>query len=66
MYYILIKVYGVKALNGICDLFPKLSKYENPPHIELDKVPKYSVKILLFRNILEQLYTLSRSIEKNL
>ncbi len=66
MYYKINKVYGVKALNGICELFPKLSKYENPPNIDIEKVPKYSVIAYNIRNILELLFTLSKSIEKSL
>jgi hypothetical protein len=56
----------VKALNGICELFPKLSKYENPPHIDNDKIPKYSVFTNNVRNIFVLSFISSKNIEMSL
>jgi hypothetical protein len=40
---LLDEVYGPKALNGLTELLPKLSKYKNPPHVEKEMIPKYGV-----------------------
>jgi hypothetical protein len=42
---ILDEVFEKKALNGLAELLPKLSKYKNPPHVEKELMPKYAVKI---------------------
>ena len=36
------EVFGVKSLNGLTDLLPKLSTYKDPPNVEKDMIPKYT------------------------
>ena len=42
---IMNEVFGVDALKGLTELLPKLSKYKNPPHVEKELLPKYSMVI---------------------
>lgn len=39
---LLNEVFGIKALKGLAELLPKLSKYKNPPVVEKEKVALYS------------------------
>jgi len=39
------QVFGPIALNGLCELLPKLNKYKNPPHVDKESLPRYSVFI---------------------
>ena len=43
--YLLDEVFGCRATFGLCELLPKLSKYKNPPVIDIEMLPRYSVRI---------------------
>lgn len=45
---LLDEIFGIKTLNGLVELIPKLSKYKNPPHVDKEMIPKYSVLILVY------------------
>lgn len=45
------EVFGPRAVKGLSELLPKLSKYKNPPHLEKDSIPKYAVSSLITKEI---------------
>ena len=36
------EVFEVQSLNGLTELLPKLSTYKNPPHVDMNMLPKYT------------------------